>query len=64
MQTADSVTACASIRFGAWRKQGLKIRWPKGREGSNPSPGTNKFLQSTSFGLTKALGLTMTNQSP
>ena len=27
---------------GTGRRYGLKIRWPKGRAGSSPAPGTNK----------------------
>jgi hypothetical protein len=31
------------------REIGLKIRWPQGREGSSPSPGTNHFNKLESF---------------
>ena len=31
------------VRSGKMPANGLKIRWPKGRAGSTPAPGTNHF---------------------
>ena len=46
---SDSLTTARPVNTGSYRfvrlgdahSNGLKIRWPQGREGSNPSLGTN-----------------------
>jgi hypothetical protein len=51
------VKSALTSRLPEWRngrRAGLKIRWPRGREGSSPSSGTNvKVLQTGALRATK-----------